>query len=185
MHRRLFASFILLFATLAAAADTPALASAANGFDFLLGDWAIDVQVKVSGLAALIHGVPKLSGTLKARRTAQGIEDELVIVDASGNPRGANRSRRSFDAASGRWSITNSDDYHARQGSAVGRQEEGEMRIDGSYTEGSETTLTRSRYYAVSADAFRFTQDRSHDNGATWDEGAFAYDARRIAAPSP
>lgn len=181
MHRRLF-SVLLLLAPLAAFAQSPA---PANGFDFLLGQWSIDVQVKVSGLAAWIHGAPKLVGTLKAQRTAQGIEDELVIVDASGNPRGSNRTLRQFDAASGRWSITNADAYHARQGKAEGRQDGSDMRVEGSYTEDGKTILTRSRYYAIAADSFRFRQDRSYDQGASWEENVFAFDARRTAAPAP
>lgn len=181
MRRRVFAVFLVLL-PLAALAQNPAAHSPANGFDFMLGTWNLDVRVKVSGLAALIHGAPKLSGTLTVRRTPEGMEDELAVVDASGNPRSTSRSRRAYDATSARWNITSSDAYHVRQGAAQGRQEAGGMRVDGSYTHGSEKTLTRSRYFAITADAFRFTQDRSYDNGATWDEGVFAYDAKRIAA---
>lgn len=184
MRRRTFVTLAVLL-PLAALAQERAADSPANGFDFMLGTWSLDVRVKVSGLAALIHGAPKLSGTLKVRRTPEGLEDELAVVDASGNPRSTSRSRRVYDAASGRWNIRNTDAYHVRQGSAQGRQEAGEMRVDGSYTEGDETTLTRSRYFAITADTFRFTQDRSRDNGATWDEGVFAYDARRVAVATP
>jgi hypothetical protein len=184
MHRRIFTALLVLL-PLAAFAEQPAADSPANGFDFLAGTWSLDVHVKVSGLAALIHGAPKLSGRLTVRRTAEGMEDELVVVDASGNPRSTSRTRRVYDAASTRWNISNTDAYHARQGSAQGRREANEMRVDGSYTEGGETTLTRSRYFAITADTFRFTQDRSRDNGATWDEGVFAYDAKRVAVATP
>lgn len=184
MRRRTFATLVVLL-PLAALAQKPVADTPANGFDFMLGAWRLDVHVKVSGLAALIHGAPKLSGTLNVRRTPEGLEDELAVVDASGNPRSTSRSRRVYDAASERWNISNTDAYHVRQGSAQGRQEAGEMRVDGSYVEGGEKTLTRSRYFAITADAFRFTQDRSHDNGATWDEGVFAYDAKRVAAAAP
>ncbi|WP_313919593.1 hypothetical protein [Tahibacter sp.] len=184
MRRRLFAALLLLL-PLGALAQAPGPDPAANGFDFLLGAWRLDVHVKVSGLAALIHGAPKLSGTLTVRRKPDGMEDELVVVDASGNPRSTSRSRRVYDATGARWNITSTDAYDARQGSAQGRQEAGEMHVDGSYTRGSDTTLTRSRYFAIKAESFRFTQDRSYDNGATWDEGVFAYDATRTAAVAP
>lgn len=180
MRRRLFCVFLLL-ASLAAQAQSPA----ADGFDFLLGDWRIDVHVKVSGLAAWIHGAPKLVGTLKARRTAEGIEDELVIVDASGNPRGTNRTLRRFNAAAGHWSITNADTYHAREGRAQAWKEGSEVRVEGSYSEDGKTTLTRSRYYAISPGGFRYRQDRSYDQGASWDENVFAFDATRTAAAPP
>jgi hypothetical protein len=44
------------------------------------------------------------------------------------------------------------------------------------------TVLTRTRYYDISADGFRMQQDRSEDNGQTWDEGTLAIDAKRTAA---
>ncbi|MDC8011810.1 hypothetical protein [Tahibacter soli] len=180
--RRLFAFLLCLFAPLAACAQSPAPTNApANGFDFLIGEWSLDVRVKVSGLAAWIHGTPKLTGTLRAWRTADGIDDELRIVDASGNPRSTTRSRRTFDAATARWSIASLDPYDARDGAASARLEDGEMRVEGSYRKGDARTLTRTRYYAIAPDAFRLRQDRSTDDGATWDEGAFEYDAKRIA----
>jgi hypothetical protein len=42
--------------------------------------------------------------------------------------------------------------------------------------------LVRTRFFAISADAFRMQQDRSTDNGQTWDEGVIAIDAHRSAA---
>lgn len=180
MRRRFCISLLFIaFAPLAFAQTAPA-----NGFDFLVGDWSLDVRVKVSGLAAWIHGTPKLVGTWNARRTDTGIDDELKIFDASGNPRTSLRSQRTWDAAAARWSITSADAYHARNGSATGRQEGDDMRVDGSHTDGDgKTTLTRTRYYAITRDAFRLRQDRSYDDGATWDEGALEIDAKRVATP--
>ncbi len=52
-------------------------------FDFLLGQWDVEVQVKMSGLAAAIHGASRLVGTMKASRVLDGlaVEDELRVVD--------------------------------------------------------------------------------------------------------
>src|SRR6185437_10737296 len=74
------------------AASGSAAAAAAGQFDFLLGRWELVVHPKVSSLAAMIHGTPKLIGTLKAWRVpgSGGIEDEISITDGSGNPLSAN-----------------------------------------------------------------------------------------------
>src|SRR5437764_1451564 len=71
-------------------ASRPAAAppTEASQFDFLLGQWELTVMPKVSSLAAAIHGAPRLLGTWKGWRAMDGygIEDELRIVDGSGNP---------------------------------------------------------------------------------------------------
>jgi hypothetical protein len=57
------------------------------------------------------------------------------------------------------------------------------MRTNGSGTtpEGK-PSLTRTRYYDISAEGFRMRQDRSTDNGASWEEGVLAISAKRVAA---
>ena len=43
-------------------------------------------------------------------------------------------------------------------------------------------TLSRTRFYAISASAFRFVTDRSHDDGKTWDEAVLRIEAKRVSA---
>ena len=88
-------------AAVAAAAET-------RQFDFLIGQWTIEVRPKVSGLAAMIHGQPKFAGSWKAARSADGlgVDDELRIVDGSGNPITLLRTHRAWMAADKRWRIS-------------------------------------------------------------------------------
>ncbi|MEO8623405.1 MAG: hypothetical protein ABI625_20180, partial [bacterium] len=60
----------------------------AKQFAFLIGQFDLKVKPKAVGLGQKIHGVPKLVGTWKGWRAFDGfgIEDELRITDASGNP---------------------------------------------------------------------------------------------------
>ena len=59
----------------------------------------------------------------------------------------------------------------------------GEMRMDGHFIEGDGKTIqTRTRYFDIGADAFRMQQDRSEDDGKTWDEAVLTIDATRTAA---
>ena len=186
-----FALALLLAFPFAAIAQSaaPAPATAASvapnetkQFDFLLGQWELVVHPKVSGLAALIHGAPKLVGTWKAWRAGADIEDEIRIVDGSGNPLSSNHSLRTWDAAQNRWKISGSDSSKGRTSEASGQWQGGEMHLDGQFTDAEGKTLTRTRYYDIGSDSFQMSQDRSSDNGQTWEEGTLVIDAKRVAA---
>ena len=164
--------------------DAPA-ADGAKQFDFLLGQWELDVHVKAGGLAAMIHGTPKLSGTWKAWRAIDGraIEDELRIVDASGNPLTLDRALRFYSADDKRWKTIGIDLHHNRTYESIGQFQEGEMRVESHSTDSEgKPTATRTRYTGIGADAFRLLQERSSDGGQTWQETGLSIDAKRIAA---
>ena len=182
--RRLALLFALACATAPAfAADTAP--AAAQQFDFLLGQWQLAVHPKVSGLVAAIHGSPTLAGSWRAWRVLDGraIEDELRVVDASGNPVALNRTLRVYAEGEQRWQSSGIDAYHGRANAASGRGSDGEMRLEGRSNDADgKPLLTRTRFFEISADAFRMQQDRSTDNGQTWDEGVLTIDAKRTAA---
>jgi hypothetical protein len=153
-------------------------------FDFLVGHWELEVTPKVGGLAAMVHGTPRLVGSWKAWRAfdGYGVDDELRIFDASGNPASFNHTLRIFDSKTKRWLITGLDVYRTRFGSASGQWQDGEMRIEGSgQTVDGKTLLTRTRFTEITAERFKMRQDRSTDNGATWDEGSLTVVAKRVA----
>jgi hypothetical protein len=152
-------------------------------FDFLVGQWELEVVPKVGGLAAMIHGAPKLVGSWKAWRSfdGYGLDDELRILDASGNPVSLNHSQRVFDAKTRRWLVSGLDVYRMRFGSSSGVWQGGEMRLEGSgqNAEGK-PALTRTRFFEITAERFKMRQDRSLDNGASWDEGTLTVVAKRV-----
>jgi hypothetical protein len=154
-------------------------------FDFLLGQWTIEVRPKVSSLVAMIHGQPKLAGTWKAVRSADGlgIDDEMRIVDESGNPITLLRTHRGWVTADKRWKIIGNDVARDRHSTAVGQWIGGEMISTGHFTEsdGSQI-LARTRFSAITPGGFRMQQDRSTDNGKTWEEASLIIDARRVPA---
>jgi len=56
------------------------------------------------------------------------------------------------------------------------------MRLDGNGTDSeSKPFLSRTRYFGITPDAFRMQQDRSSDNGLTWDEATLVIEAKRVA----
>ena len=177
--------FLIAVALSVASLIVPAQTTTADAdhqFDFLLGQWSVAVHPKVNGLLAMIHGTPKLGGIWKAQRAADGngIDDELRITDSSGNPVTQERTQRRFE--SGHWIINGNDTYHGRHSESRAQWIDGEMHIEGSSfdNEGKKTRM-RTRYYDIDEHAFRLTQDRSTDDGQTWDEGTLTIEATRTS----
>lgn len=181
---------ILAFASTAAIAQhdasSPAAAPAeARQFDFLVGQWELEVKPKVSSLAAMIHGAPKLVGTLKAWRGLDGfgVEDEMRISDASGNPMSLNHALRAWDRTRQRWNVVGIDVFRGRPTSSTAQWQGGEMRIESSGVDGEgKAYASRTRYFEIGPDHFRMQQDRSYDEGKTWDEATLTIEAKRTAA---
>lgn len=154
----------------------------AKQFDFLVGEWEVVVRPKASGLVQRIHGAPRILGTWKAWRALDGwgIEDELKLMDGSGNPTSLNHAVRVYDAAAKRWNQTWLDVYRGRFTTATAEWRNGEMVLSsrGTDQEG-EPFVTRTRYYDITATSFKFQQDRSYDDGRTWDEAVLRIEAKR------
>ena len=160
----------------------------ARQFDFLIGQWELDVRPKVSGLAAMIHGAPRLLGTWKAWRAFDGfgVQDEMRIVDASGNPKTLTSFQRVYAESEKQWKISGLDVYRARYTNSTARWQDGEMRVNGEGTDSEgKAYQSRTRYFEIGKDAFKMTQDRSYDQGTTWDEGVLAIDAKRVSTTAP
>jgi hypothetical protein len=156
----------------------------ASQFDFLVGQWEIAVTPKVSGLAARIHGVPKLRGTWKGWHALDGwgIEDEMRIVDESGNPQALTHYLRVYDPAAKRWAIAAVDAYRQQIVQSSAQWQRDQMIATSIGTDGEgRTYTTRSRMSAISPTSFRLQQDRSYDGGKSWDEARLVIEAKRVA----
>lgn len=154
-------------------------------FDFLLGQWELTVTPKASGLAARIHGAPRLVGTWKAWRAFDGwgIEDELRIMDRSGNPMTLTHAQRAFNAGTGEWMQSTLDVYRSRFTSATARWSGREMLVTSRGTDDEgRAYVARMRFHDITPTGFTARQDRSLDGGKTWDEGILTMEARRVAA---
>ncbi|MGE0442232.1 MAG: hypothetical protein AB7L66_10240 [Gemmatimonadales bacterium] len=167
----------------APAAPSRAAPAEARQFDFLLGQWELTVKPKVTSLVARLHGAPKLVGSWKAWRAFDGwgIEDELRIMDLSGNPMLLAATMRAFDPAARQWAQSGLDVYRNRFVAGEARWAAGVMEATtrGTDAEGK-PTLTRLRFSDIGPDAFKVRQDRSSDNGAKWEEGVLQIEARRV-----
>ena len=154
-------------------------------FDFLIGQWEIELTPKVNSLAAMIHGKPRLLGSWKAWRAFEGfgIEDELRVTDGSGNPASLALAQRIFDTKNRRWLISSLDVYRQRFSSATAQWQDGEMRASGQgHSSEGRPFISRSRFHEITPERFRMSQDRSFDEGRSWEEGVLTISARRVAA---
>ncbi len=154
-------------------------------FDFMIGQWDIEVTPKVSGLVAMIHGTPRLLGSWKAWRAFDGfgVDDEVRVVDGGGNPVNLGHALRVYDPKAHRWAVETLDVYSARFAAATAQWQGGEMLVNGTGTmPDGKAYLSRARFYEIAPDHFKLRQDRSYDNGASWEEGALTISARRVAA---
>lgn len=160
----------------------------ASQYAFLIGQWDVDVKPKASSLATRIHGVPKLQGTWKAWRAFDGwgIEDELRVVDASGNPQTLTRFSRVFDPAARRWNVSALDVYRAtfKQSNA--------QWLDNAMVSTSESkdadgkpVIVRTTISKITPTSFRYQQDRSEDGGKSWTDAVLVIEAKRTAASAP
>ncbi len=193
MRIRSLALSLLLFAPARvvaqrdAAAPMRAAPPEARQFDFLVGQWELVVRPQASGLAARIHGVPRMVGTWKGWRSLDGwgILDELRITDESGNPRAYAQATRMYDATAGHWTTSTADAARGIFTTSTAEWRDGRMTVSsqGTDAEGKRYT-TRSRYYDITPKSFRFSQERSFDGGASWTP-TLTIEAKRIAATDP
>lgn len=173
--------------TTAASTGSPAEPPAeARQFDFLLGDWEIELTPKVSGLAAALHGTPRLLGTWKATRALDGfgVLDEVRLLDEGGNPVALTQTTRVYDRRAAQWKISALDVYRANFTRASGQWDAtaAELRTDGHGTSGDGRPYSsRSRFIAIGPDGFTMVQDRSYDSGENWEEAAITIVAKRLA----
>jgi len=171
-------------------AAAPALAppAEASQFNFLIGQWEVVARPQATGLAAKIHGAPRILGTWKAWRGLDGwgIEDELRLVDGSGNPLSLSHAVRVFDAAGRRWSSSLLDVYRGRFTAATAEWRDGEMHLTsrGTDPEGK-AYQSRTRFHDITPNGFKYQQDRSLDGGRTWNEAVLKIEAKRVAAVAP
>ena len=171
-----------------ASAPTTVAPKEATQFDFLVGQWELVATPKASTLAQRIHGVPKVSGTWKAWRALDGwgIEDELRLTDASGNPLLFTHNVRYFESAKRRWNVSVVDVYKGVLSTSSADWKNGEMMLSGRGTEpDGRAYISRAVFSKITPSSFSYRLDRSYDNGKEWTEGVTRIDAKRVAAAAP
>ena len=153
------------------AQDGPALKAPppeASQFDFLVGEWTVDVTSKAPGTPPQYHGVWRAAKTLNGL----GLVDEYSIADEAGRIVYAGTTLRVFDTKAATWTMRYADQFGGETGrwsELVGVKQGQEMHVEqrGQGPDG-QTTVLKIRYYNIQPNHFSWTADRSGDGGVTW-----------------
>ena len=142
-------------------------------FDYLLGDW------EFAGTSAE-YGPYR--GQWSAVRLPGGqILDEYRIVDDKGATVRLTMTIRAYNAATEQWELIGMDPGGGLQNTGTGTRVGDEMHIEQRFGVAIHRPFTlRIRYYAIAADRFSWSADRSTDEGRTWTNGFQRLEARRV-----
>jgi hypothetical protein len=170
---------LYLAGILAFLAPAPAGAQAATQFDFLVGNWSVDVTSKAP------NAPPHYRGEWSARKTLSGlgIVDEYVVRDDSGTVVYSGTTLRAFDARSGHWTMRYIDQagggmlgWAELTGTKVGDEMHVEQRRTST---NGQTAILKIRYYNIQPNHFSWAADGSTDGGATWTRDFIRIEATR------
>ena len=157
-------------------------------FGFLVGQWEVTAKPKATTLAQRLHGVKAVTGTWKAWRALDGwgLEDELRLTDASGNPLLLTHTMRYYDRGARRWTNAAIDVYKGVSAQSTAVWRDAEMTISGRGTDDAgRAFLSRATFSRITASSFSYRLDRSFDAGKTWTDGVTIISATRVAATAP
>src|SRR5256885_5545438 len=189
MHRRVL--FLALSCALVGPGRSPAQRGPtpktpppeASQFDFLLGEWTVDVTSKAPGTPPQYRGVWRAAKTLNGL----GIVDEYGVVDDAGRIVYAGTTLRVFDTKAGSWTMRYVDELGGETGrwsELAGVKDGAEMHVEqrGQSRDGG-TTVLKIRYYNIQPDHFSWVADHSSDGGATWVRDYWRIEAARVTMP--
>ena len=153
----------------------------ADAFDFLLGDWELDMTV-------LPPGSPVgRRATLGVRRILDGaaILDEIRHLDGEGRVNFRGATFRTYLPERDRWYVLWMMAHVEGHTELEARVVAGEVHTTGRGRDPSGDLVERGRYHDVSREGFSFTLDRSNDGGATWLRPFVAFRAVRREGGGP
>lgn len=152
--------------------DSPILERNVSGpdglkeFDFVIGDWDVTITWQS-------HNAEPL--TYNAKWHNHWVINGLVVMQEWRGPFLTGAELRAFDANTGKWTGQNiypggRSPWHR----TTAEFRDGQMMVtieDGRDQRG--TFLNRETYFDISENSFRMKSERSYDDGATWEKGAY------------
>jgi len=126
----------------------------ASQFDFLLGEWTVDVASKAANTP------PRYRGVWQARKTLNGlgIVDEYAVSDDASRVVYSGTTLRAFDTKSGTWTMRYVDQLGGQTGrwsELVGTKEGPEIHVEQrGHTPDGRPTILKIRYYNIQANHF-------------------------------
>lgn len=152
-----------------------------NAFDFLLGDWDVEMLAMPEGSTV------GRRANLNVRRILDGaaLLDEIRHVDETGEVNFRGATFRTYLLDSDRWYVlwmmANIEGCTELEARVV----DGEVHTAGKGRDPMGELIERGRYYDIDDDAFSFTLERSNDAGKTWIRPFVSFRAIRRKTASP
>ena len=180
-------SYVLCGPARSAAQDGPTLKAPppeASQFDFLVGEWTVDVTSKAPGTPPQYRG-------WRAAKTLNGlgIVDEYGVADDAGRIVFAGTTLRVFDTKAATWTMRYVDQFAGETGrwsELEGVKQGQEMHVEqrGQGPDGR-TTILKIRYYNIQPNHFSRAADQSSDGGAAWVRDYLRIEATRRSKTAP
>jgi len=150
----------------------------ANAFDFLLGEWEITMLVMPEGSTVGRRAISRVHRILDGT----ALFDEIRHLDEAGHVNFRGASFRTYvpdtDGWYVVWMMANVEGYSELRAEVVN----GEVQTTGQGRDPGGELREKGRYYAIFADGYCFTLDRSYDGGKTWIRPFVSFRATRRAA---
>ena len=147
----------------------------AQAFDFLVGEWEIEMLVMPQGASAGRRAVSLVHRILDGA----ALLDEIRHLDDSGEVNFRGASFRTYVPESDRWYVVwvmaNVEGYSELSAQVV----DGEVRTTGQGRDPGGKLVERGSYHDISPDGYSFTLDRSYNDGETWIRPFVSYKAAR------
>ena len=145
-------------------------------YDFLIGDWDVDVVLNRKGEEPLAYA---------ARWHNHWVANGYMVMQEWRGPYSIGVEMRSYDATAGVWRGRNiyfpsPATWYENTAAWTGS----EMIVTTYRSNASgEQSITREIYFDIGESGFRIRTEQSLDDGETWTEGRYSAIARRSAAP--
>jgi len=150
----------------------------AEAFDFLLGEWEIEMLVMPPGATAGRRAI----STVRHILDGAALLDEIRHIDESGHVNFRGASFRTYVPDSDRWYVVwmmaNVEGYTELRAEVV----DSEVRTTGQGRDSGGGLIERGRYHDISVHGYSFTLDRSYDGGKTWIQPIVSFRAARRKA---
>lgn len=145
--------------------------------EFMLGEWQFNAKFRrADGSFGSVVSRSIVKTTLGGR----AIADHYCNVLTSGETDNVGVTIRSYNARQQKWLMVFYDFDLGSRTEFKGDYKDGEFHFEGKGLHNGISLLEKVTFYNIKDDSYSWKMDRSYDNGETWIEDFFSYDAIKL-----
>lgn len=145
--------------------------------EFLLGEWQFNARFRRPDGS---FGKTISRSIVKTTLGGRAIEDRYCNVLQSGEVDNVGITVRSYNQRTQKWLMVFYDMDLGSRTEFIGEYKDGEFHFEGKGLHNGINLLEKVTFYNITDDSYSWKMDRSYDDGKTWIEEFFAYDAVRL-----